>query len=459
MSKPLRQQLPYHPDSALLFATIREMPWAVFLDSSRPFIDQGRYDILAAAPVATLVTQGQYTRIKEQRGSRISKEDPLALLHSLLQPKRAGFPDLPFCGGAIGYFGYELGRRFEHLPAMAAYPDQLPDMAIGIYDWALVVDHQKQQSWLIGQGQSCSAKERWNDLVARFSQPADKADQAVFHVQGEIRGNMSKQQYAVAFDKIQRYIYDGDCYQVNLSQCFSVPVKGDPWVAYQALRKSNPAPYAAYLNTPSAQILSCSPELFLQVHGNVVKTKPIKGTAPRGADQEEDEQLIQQLIRSHKNRAENLMIVDLLRNDLGKGCKFGTIQVPELFKVESFATVHHLVSSITGMMADGMDAISLLRSCFPGGSITGAPKHRAMEIIDELEPFPRRIYTGGIGWIDFNGDMDVAMAIRTAVCRDRNMYLNVGGGIVADSDPEEEYMETLLKAEDFLRLLGAAECI
>ena len=454
MTKPLRQQLPYHPDSARLFATMRKMPWAVFLDSSRPFIDQGRYDILAAAPIATLVTQGQHTRIKQQQGDRTSKDDPLTLLHSLLQPKSTGFPDLPFCGGAIGYFGYDLGRRFEHLPAMAAIPDQLPDMAIGIYDWALVVDHQKQQSWLIRQGRSGSTEAQWDDLVARFSQPVDTPGQAVFHVQGKIRGNMSKQQYAAAFDKIQRYIYNGDCYQVNLSQCFSVPVDGDPWVAYQALRKSNPAPYAAYLNTPSAQILSCSPELFLQVHGRLVKTKPIKGTAPRGADRKEDEQLIQQLIHSHKNQAENLMIVDLLRNDLGKGCKFGTLQVPELFAVESFATVHHLVSTITGVMASDVDAITLLRGCFPGGSITGAPKHRAMEIIDELEPHRRGVYCGSIGYIGFDGNMETNIAIRTLAACGENIHFWAGGGIVADSVMEEEYQEIRYKAAAMFELLG-----
>jgi len=425
----------------------------MFLDSGRPLIDQGRYDILVADPIATLVTQGQYTQIKDQQGSRTSKDDPLVLLHELLQPKITGFSDLPFCGGAVGYFGYDLGRRFEHLPAVAAYPGQLPDMAIGIYGWALIVDHQKQQSWLVGEGRSISTKEKWKELVAHFSQPIDAVSQSVFHVQGEIRSNMDKQQYAAGFDKIQRYIHDGDCYQVNFSQCFSVPVKGDPWVAYQTLRKSNPAPYAAYLSTPFTQILSCSPELFLQVRGNLVKTKPIKGTAPRGATPKEDKLLIEQLIHSQKNQAENLMIVDLLRNDLGKSCKIGTIQVPEIFNVESFATVHHLVSTVTGMMAPDADTISLLRGCFPGGSITGAPKLRAMEIIDKLEPHHRGIYCGSIGYIGFDGNMETNIAIRTLATSEGKIHFWAGGGIVADSTMEEEYQEIRHKAAAMFKLL------
>jgi len=453
MTQPIRQQLPYHPDSTQLFAAIRKMPWAVFLDSGHPLTNQGRYDILAADPIATLVTQDQYTHINDQSGSRTSTDAPFSLLQAALQPTITGFADLPFCGGAIGYFGYDLGRRLENLSTLKASPDQLPEMAIGIYDWALIVDHQKQQSWLVGKGESQSTEKQWNDLIAQFSQPIDPVERSTFHVQGEIKSNMSKQQYAAGFDKIQRYIHDGDCYQVNFSQCFSVPVEGDPWVAYQALRKSNPAPYAAYLNTPFSQILSCSPELFLQVHGNLVKTKPIKGTLPRGRNQKEDEQLIQELIHSQKNRAENLMIVDLLRNDLGKNCKIGSIHVPEIFQIESFATVHHLVSTVTGMMSPDADAVTLLRGCFPGGSITGAPKHRAMEIIDELESHRREVYCGSIGYIGFDGNMETNIAIRTLATFKDNIKFWAGGGIVADSIMDDEYQEIRYKAAAMFELL------
>ncbi|MFC1601971.1 aminodeoxychorismate synthase component I [Pseudomonadota bacterium] len=454
MTQPIRQQLPYHPDSAQLFAAIRNMPWAVFLDSGRPQINQGRYDILAADPIATLVTQGQQTHITDQSGSRGSTEDPFVLLQAFLQPRTAGFPDLPFCGGAIGYFGYELGQQVENITSQKVDTEQLPEMAIGIYDWALVVDHQKQQSWLVGAGQSNTTQEKWNELAVQFSQPTEKSDSSTFHVKGEIKSNITKQQYAAGFEKIQRYIHDGDCYQVNFSQCFSVPAKGDPWIAYQALRKSNPAPYAAYLNTPFSQILSCSPELFLQVQGNVVKTKPIKGTLPRGANKQEDEQLIQELIHSNKNRAENLMIVDLLRNDLGKSCKIGSIHVPEIFQIESFATVHHLVSTVTGMLAPNADAVTLLRGCFPGGSITGAPKHRAVQIIEELESHRREVYCGSIGYIGFDGNMQTNIAIRTLTASEENIKFCAGGGIVADSNMEDEYQEIRYKAAAMFELLA-----
>ncbi len=453
MHEPMRQQIPYYSDSAPLFATLREMPWAVFLDSGYPLIDQGRYDILTANPVATLITQGQHTYVNDQSGQCISTDDPFHLLQTILQPKITGFSDLPFCGGAIGYFGYDLGQRLEKLPTLHTDSDPLPEMAIGIYDWALIVDHKKQQSWLIGSSQDCSIKDKWADLVAQYTQPIDKAEQLDFQVQGEIKNSMSKQQYAAVFDKIQRYIHDGDCYQVNFSQCFSVPVKGDPWVAYQALRKSNPAPYAAYLNTPFTQILSCSPELFLQVRGDSVKTKPIKGTLPRGATKKEDEQLIQELMNSQKDLAENLMIVDLLRNDLGKNCKVGSIQVPEIFQIESFATVHHLVSTVTGTLAPSADVITLLRGCFPGGSITGAPKHRAMEIIEELEPHRRGIYCGSIGYISFDGSMETNIAIRTLTTSKGEIKFLAGGGIVADSVMEDEYQEIRHKAAAMFELL------
>jgi len=449
----VRQQIPYYPDSAPLFAIIRKMPWAMFLDSSRPLINQGRYDILTAAPTATLVTQGQETLIKNKSGECISTDDPFNLLQTLLQPKITGFSDLPFCGGAVGYFGYDLGLRLEQLPTPQSNSDHLPEMAIGIYDWAIIVDHKKQQSWLVGSGKDCSIKEQWKDFINQLSQPINKVDDSYFHVQGETTSSLNKQQYAKGFEKIKDYIHDGDCYQVNFSQCFSVPVQGDSWVAYQTLRKSNPAPYAAYLNMPFAQILSCSPELFIQVRGGAVKTKPIKGTLPRGATKKEDEQLTQALINSQKNRAENLMIVDLLRNDLGKNCKIGSIQVPEIFQIESFATVHHLVSTVTGTLAPNTDAIALLRGCFPGGSITGAPKHRAMEIIEELEPHRRGVYCGAIGYISFDGNLETNIAIRTLTASKGEMEFLAGGGIVADSIMEDEYQEIRHKAAAMFELL------
>jgi para-aminobenzoate synthetase component 1 len=256
------------------------------------------------------------------------------------------------------------------------------------------------------------------------------------------------------FARIQRYITAGDCYQVNLAQRFSAPVAGDSWLAFQALRRLNPAPYSAYLNHPACRVLSSSPERFLEVRGGRVETKPIKGTRPRAAAPEADSALARELSESLKDRAENLMIVDLLRNDLGKVCAPGSVAVPRLFGLESFATVHHLVSTVIGRLADGLDAVALLRGAFPGGSITGAPKLRSMEIIEELEPHRRGLYCGAIGWLGFNGDMDTNIAIRTLVASEGEMRFWAGGGIVADSHADAEYQECLDKAAAMLRLLA-----
>jgi len=259
--------------------------------------------------------------------------------------------------------------------------------------------------------------------------------------------------YGRAFRRIHDYIRNGDCYQVNLAQRFAAAASGDPWLAYQALRVINPAPFSAYLSTPYAQILSASPERFLKVQNGRVETRPIKGTRPRAGHPRLDAELVEALRQSEKDRAENVMIVDLLRNDLSKNCALGSVKVPRLFEVESFATVHHLVSTVTGELEPGRDALDLLRGCFPGGSITGAPKLRAMQIIEELEPHRRGVYCGAIGYIGFDGNMDLNIAIRTLVYSGGVIRCSAGGGIVADSRLEDEYQETFDKAAAMLKLL------
>lgn len=453
--EPQLQALPYHPDSARLFESLQAEPWAVFIDSGRPHSQKGRYDILAADPYIKLVTRGALTEISGRASTCKSSEDPLQLLRQQLDPLTSGFSELPFCGGAIGYWSYDFGRQLESLPEIAKDADRLPEMVVGIYDWALVVDHQQQQSWLVGQGRDARTQERWHELVEAFSQASHAPDASTqdFRVLGEVVSNMDPQQYAAGFERIQRYIKDGDCYQVNFAQRFEVEVEGNPWQAYRQLRGANPAPYAAYLNYPFAQVLSCSPERFLRLQTEEVETKPIKGTCPRNSDPREDDLLKEALRNSGKNKAENLMIVDLLRNDLGKNCIPGSIEVPQLFQIETYATVHHLVSTVTGRLAKDRDALDLLRGAFPGGSITGAPKLRAMEIIEELEPHRRGIYCGAIGYLGFDGNMDSNIAIRTLVHIDGRIHFGAGGGIVADSVMEEEYRECFFKVEAMLRLL------
>ncbi|QWF69964.1 aminodeoxychorismate synthase component I [Methylomonas paludis] len=442
--------LPYFEDSALIFAPLANRPWAVFLDSAHPLSQQGRFDILAYGPVCTLQTYAELTLIDNQGVITHSLADPFQLLKQHLGPPRPAIAELPFNGGAIGYFGYDLARRIEKLPELASQSEGIADMAIGIYQWAVIVDHQLKQSWLVAYDLTPS---RLAELLEEFSHPA-QPPLADFQVLAEPSANMDKTAYAGAFNKIKAYLAAGDCYQVNLTQRFVSPCQGDAWVAYQVLRQINAAPFSAYLNLADVQILSSSPERFLQVRNGQVETKPIKGTRPRKASASEDQAQIQALAASEKDRAENLMIVDLLRNDIGKSCREGTVQVPELFAVESFATVHHLVSTITGVLAPDQQAVDLLRSCFPGGSITGAPKIRAMEIIEELEPHRRGVYCGAIGYIGFDGNMDTNIAIRTLVYNQHSIRFWAGGGITYDSQLDAEYQECFDKAAALLQLLA-----
>ncbi|MDP1646271.1 MAG: aminodeoxychorismate synthase component I [Thiobacillus sp.] len=443
--------LPYHPDSAKLFEAIADEPWSVFLDSGRPRSTMGHIDILSARPYITLVTRAGMTEVLERNRPTLSPADPFDLLRHYLSVDGQS-TELPFAGGAIGYFGYDLARRIEHMPSQARDAEAIPDMAVGIYDWAVLVDHEQRAGWLVGAGRDAQTEATWNELTALFSDPPYSTARRPFQV-GPITCNFTPDSYRQAFSRIQRYIAAGDCYQVNLAQRFATQVSGDHWLGYQSLRRLNPAPYSAYLNLPGARILSSSPERFLEVKQGRVETKPIKGTRARAAEPEADSALARELGDSTKDRAENLMIVDLLRNDLGKVCAPGSIAVPKLFKIESFATVHHLVSTVTGRLADGVDAVGLLRAAFPGGSITGAPKLRAMEIIEELEPNRRGIYCGAIGWLGFNGDMDTNIAIRTMVSSENSLRFWAGGGIVADSRADEEFQECLDKASAMLRLV------
>jgi len=453
---PLCAELPYHADSAIYFEAIRHKAWPIFLDSANGSHSDARYDIQTADPFITLATTSENTLItRHDSEPELSNEDPFHLLQSILKDYQPSEPsDLPFCGGALGYFAYDLGRRLETLPVYADDAEQLPDMVIGIYDWAIVTDHQQRRCWLASYGLLAKTHEQWDELVTQLSQATHPKQQEQFKVLGKLESNLDRQQYQSAFDKIQHYIHEGDCYQVNLAKRFEIQAEGEAWLAYKLLREQNPAPFSAYFSTPYASILSSSPERLLKVTGNQVETKPIKGTRPRDlTNSERDQMLADELQNSLKDRAENLMIVDLLRNDLGKVCEPGSIQVPKPFALESFATVHHLVSTITGTLATKQNAVSLLRACFPGGSITGAPKLRSMEIIEELEPHRRGLYCGSISYIGFDGKMDSNITIRTLVYSDNRLRFWAGGGIVADSNADEEYQEVNDKAAAMLKLI------
>lgn len=454
------KEMPYYEDVASLFATFAHYPWAIFLDSGRPKSTHGRYDIISAFPKQTFLTCGGKTTIDANGYQQVVPDDPFRLVNRALDQASENIKstnsDLPFNGGALGYFSYDLGRRVERMPTIAEDDVAMPEMAVGIYYWAYVVDHEKKTATLTGDHSDHRVRLRWDEIVDCLTAPKQAAYGEEFKTTAGITSNMSQQQYLDKFAKVKDYIRSGDCYQVNLAQRFSAQVQGDPWQGYLKMRAINPSPFSAFLNVPGCHILSASPERFLSVIDHVVETKPIKGTRPRSKNPLEEQRLIDDLLTSTKDKAENVMIVDLLRNDLSKCCVTNSVKVPKLFALESFPTVHHLVSTVVGELRKDVHPLQLLRECFPGGSITGAPKIRAMQIIEELEPHRRGIYCGSIGYIDFNGNMDTNIAIRTLTFKNQKIYFYAGGGLVWDSDAQEEYQETFDKAAAMFKLFDQA---
>ena len=441
--------LTYSPDSATLFAPLAAQPWAHWLDSAWPACRVGRYDIMVARPRVTLVTHAGETRIEYADGRvERSPEPPLRLLRTHLGPRRPA-PDAPFAGGALGYFAYDLARRQHRLPSLARDAEGWPEMAVGIYAGALVIDHQARSCRLWACADA--AGRAWAEgFLAALKQPPPTDS---FLLTSEIEASMSPQAYARAFSRVRDYIHAGDCYQVNLALRFSASFRGSPWPLYQSLRSRNPAPFSAWLNFPFGQVLSSSPERFLEVRDGWVETRPIKGTRARSEESLRDAMNQAELRASPKDRAENLMIVDLLRNDLGRVCAPGSITVPQLFALESFATLHHLVSTVRGRLRPGKTALDQLEAAFPGGSISGAPKLRAMEIIEALEPERRGVYCGAIGYLGHDGGMDTNIAIRTLTCTGQTLRFWAGGGLVADSEVEAEYRECQDKARALREVL------
>lgn len=429
-------ELPYQSNAARYFAALVDLPWAIWLDSG----GMARYDIISAAPQRTITLENS------------ASIDPFELVRIAVGEQIAPIEDVPFAGGVLGYWSYDLARRMYELPCVARDDGSLPDMEVGIYDWALALDHQQQTAKLVSHQRFVETTALLPQILHRLrnnrSLPPDN-----FRVHGEILSNFNQDSYAAAFAQVKNYLNSGDCYQVNLSQRFSAAATGDALGAYLTLRNLSPAPYSAFLNLPKTKILCASPERFLRVQNGRVETKPIKGTRPRCDDELQDSLIADELRNHPKDRAENLMIVDLLRSDLGKSCIPGSVKVSKLFEVESFAHVHHLVSEIVGTLSEGRDALDVLRDCFPGGSVTGAPKQRAMQIIEQLEPHRRGIYCGAIGYIGFDGNMDTNIVIRTLVYTDNKIHCCAGGGIVADSEVAAEYQETLDKATAMLNLL------
>ena len=466
------------------FELFKDRPYSFFLDSGMDPQRLGRYSFLGADPF--LVMSSRATKITVTYGEKkeLRHGNPFDFLGKLLEEYRLDHcpTPVPFVGGAVGYFSYDLCHFIERLPSLAVDDLKLPESYFAFYDTILAFDHLAKKMYLVAtgfperseSGRLKRARARleevkgwlWANLPAVASGLKDSqgengggvatADDIREGEEVRLKSNFAPEEYIKAVQKVREYIAAGDVFQVNLSQRFEADLTTPPYELYKRLRMINPAPFAGYLNFPEVTILSASPERFLKVQGDLVETRPIKGTRPRGKEMAEDERLAWELTHSAKDRAENVMIVDLERNDLGRVCRYGTIKVTELAVLETFPTVFHLTSTIVGRLRRGQSNIDLIKAAFPGGSITGAPKVRAMEIIDELEPTRRSVYTGSIGYLGFNDDMDINIVIRTFLIKKGRAYFQVGGGIIYDSDPEAEYAETLDKARALIQSLKLA---
>ncbi len=452
----------------------------LFLDSAAAVPSLGRYSFVTADPFSWIrIRQGTMV----EHNVEACLVDPFTVLGERLKQWRietiAGLP--PFQGGVAGLFGYDLCHHIERLPRPRCDEFQTPDLAVGFYDWVVAFDHFQKRVWIISTGlpESEPARRRtraWQRLRAVQRRLAESYENGAATVRERmakdrsltvaaptelyplpgspsVYSNFNRSGYLAATRRAIDYIHAGDCFQVNLSQRLLHPSSLAPLELYRRLRERNPAPFAGYFDLGDFAIASASPERFLRVEDQYVETRPIKGTRPRGRTPEEDERQRDHLLRSAKDRAENVMIIDLLRNDLGRVCAYGSVWVPAVCRLESYPTVHHLVSEVVGRLRPDRGPIDLLRAAFPGGSVTGAPKVRAMEIIAELEPTARGPYCGSLGYIGFNGNMDTNILIRTFTLGRGWMQFPVGGGIVADSTPEAEYEETLHKAAGLLRAL------
>jgi para-aminobenzoate synthetase component 1 len=449
-------------DLLAAFAAVQDLPRPAFLDSAREDPRLGRWSYVAADPFLVLTSKdGRITL-----GERSFTGDPFTVLQRALAHYRLDHDPalpVPFQTGAIGYFGYDLCHHLERLPHPAQDDLAFPDLAIGFYDTLLAFDLLERRAFALSSGWPETTplaamhrrRARLDWLLGRVGGAQPPAAPPSTTGEVAIRSNFTRPAYEAGVQRVVDYILAGDIFQANLSQRFlaELPAGLSPFQLYLRLRRRNPAPFAAFLDLGEVTIASASPERFLERRGTHVETRPIKGTRPRGATLEEDERLGRELLASEKDRAENVMIVDLLRNDLSRVCRDHTVLTPEICVLESFATVHHLVSTVTGELKDGLDAVDLLRATFPGGSITGAPKIRAMEIIAELEPTRRGPYCGAIGWLGADGWMDTSITIRTYAIKDGRVAFQAGGGIVADSEPEAEYEETLDKARALIEAL------
>lgn len=463
--QPLYKEIPYR-DPVEIFAPFAEKEGSILLDSAKKSADLGRYSYIAVDPFWILSSKNQTILFQE---SSLVANPWTFLKEQLSQLSLSKIKELPpLQGGAVGYFSYDSGRHLEVLPDTTLDDHNFPDMILGFYDLILSFDHQQEKAWIVSTGfpeketkkRAEKARQRLMEWERRFSEsPCLNSYSDIICAPESIISNTTRENYECAVQSVIDYILAGDIFEANISQRFSttLPPTLKPFELYRRLRARNAAPFAAYCHYSDVVIASASPERFLKLTNRDVETRPIKGTSPRFSDEKADLASAEALLKSEKDRAENVMIVDLMRNDLSRVCEDHTVKVPQLCGLESFATVHHLVSVVNAKLASNYDAVDLLKATFPGGSITGAPKVRAMEIIDSIESHRRGPYCGSVGFIAFNGDMDTSITIRTYAIKNRALTFHVGGAVVVDSDPAQEYQETLDKAAAMIAALVSAE--
>ncbi|KDR96582.1 aminodeoxychorismate synthase, subunit I [Peptoclostridium litorale DSM 5388] len=442
-----------------IFSLFRERKYCFFLDSAMDPLKLGRYSFIGFDPEITFKSKDGNVEIEENGIVKTYEANPFDELKRLMKLYESNCDCvLPFIGGAVGYLGYDMCHHVEDLPRTAVDDVHIPDCFFGIYDGVIAIDHLNKEVYAASPGLFSDAK-AWVEAAEEVIKNG-KPELPHFEMNNagekvKLQSNFEKEDYKEAINKIKDYIRSGDIYQANMTQRFECETKYSPYELYFRLRTINPAPFACYMDFGSGHIVSSSPERFIQIRDGRVETRPIKGTRPRGNTPAEDEANKNELLGSEKDKSELLMIVDLERNDLGRVCKTGSVKVTELFHLEEYPTVYHLVSTVVGELDGDVHTVDCIKAAFPGGSITGAPKIRSMQVIDELEPTQRNIYTGSIGYIGFNGDADLNIVIRTIVQKGDRAFFQVGGGIVWDSDAQMEYEETLHKARALINALDA----
>lgn len=443
------RRLSFYKQAADIFTMYRNREMAVFLDSALEN-QLGRYSVIGLYPYIVLKEENGMCYRNGVKQSKAFEE----ILDAELEKRKEKNPtELPLTGGAIGYFSYDYGRKFEQIRTRHPKKIRMPEAMLAFYDVLIIEDKKDKALYLTAQGETDDAKTLLDHIEQEIFYCESQKKPKRQHQLAEFTPNFEKEEYKQTIQRMIDYIVEGDIYITNMTQQLTVPSSKDPYEVYRYLRTYNPAPFAGYFNYGSFQVVGASMERFLQVRDGMIETRPIKGTRKRGSTPAEDTVLRKELQESSKDRSELLMIVDLERNDLNHVCEPGSVQVTEHFAVEAYATVFHLVTTIVGKMKENMAFSDLIRAAFPGGSITGAPKIRAMEIIDELEHDRRGLYTGSMGYISLDGNCDFNIVIRTAVYQDGVYHLGVGGGITCESELEFEYEETLQKAKAVLEAI------